>query len=306
MSVSKERMIELVKDAPEGVDYWVVGDGIYAGGYMDKSEVGALIDSGYGGDIVKLDSSAAEAKPVYTQEVSKLYLGVGDICGVKISENKSKIKSYRVWHAMLDRCYSEALRGNHPTYRDCSVCDEWLLFPNFKSWFDDNYIKGFQLDKDLTVLGNKIYSPEFCSFIPSEINSLLINAASSRGRYPLGVTLHKHSGLFMSRVRVDGEYISLGYFKTPSEAFLNYKIAKEAHVKVKASESYNAGDISYEIYSNLMLHEVVDDSFFFNEQEKLIDELNDFILSNRELMAEKLTAKLIESFNITRKDANND
>lgn len=79
---------------------------------------------------------------------------------------------YRRWINMMERCYSPLYHKRHPTYKDCSVCDEWLNFQNFAKWFDENKPKDnlkYHLDKDLKFSGNKIYSPEFCSFVsPNE------------------------------------------------------------------------------------------------------------------------------------------
>lgn len=77
---------------------------------------------------------------------------------------------------MLERCYSARYQERKPTYKGCSVCDEWLNYQNFAKWYDDNYyeIKGeiMCLDKDILVKGNKIYSPENCVFVPNYINVL--------------------------------------------------------------------------------------------------------------------------------------
>ena len=86
--------------------------------------------------------------------------------------NGRDIKSYSVWHSMLQRCYDDKYHIKHPTYEGCTVCDEWLYFSNFKKWFDENYIEGTQLDKDI-FSKNKVYSPETCCFVPREINVLM-------------------------------------------------------------------------------------------------------------------------------------
>jgi hypothetical protein len=83
----------------------------------------------------------------------------------------SDSKQYNVWNGMLRRCYCEKQQVRNPTYADCSVCVEWHNYQNFLKWFDENYVQGFQLDKDTKVEGNKVYSPTTCVFISKEDNS---------------------------------------------------------------------------------------------------------------------------------------
>lgn len=86
------------------------------------------------------------------------------VCGIGVNDldhplSKKEMKSYYVWASMIRRCYDENELKKRPSYTGCSVCDEWLLFSNFKQWFDENYVDGYQLDKDIIVSKNKIYSP---------------------------------------------------------------------------------------------------------------------------------------------------
>ena len=60
-------------------------------------------------------------------------------------------KSVSIWLDMMSRCYCEKFHRKYPTYNDCFVCKEWLTFSNFYKWFKDNYIEGYQLDKDILV-----------------------------------------------------------------------------------------------------------------------------------------------------------
>lgn len=83
---------------------------------------------------------------------------------------KANSQAYFTWHNMLQRCYSKTYQKVYNYWEDCTVCDEWLNFQNFAGWFEKNYIKGFDLDKDCKVLGNRVYSPEFCSYIPQAKN----------------------------------------------------------------------------------------------------------------------------------------
>ena len=85
---------------------------------------------------------------------------------------RKNTKHYNAWKAMLMRCYCPAYQEWKPTYKGCSVCDEWFNFQNFAKWFDDNYSEGLQVDKDIKINGNKIYSPETCIFVSASDNSL--------------------------------------------------------------------------------------------------------------------------------------
>ena len=101
-----------------------------------------------------------------------------------------KTKAYCVWKDMLRRGYSESYKKKRPTYKDVTVCEYWWDYQNFARWFESNYKEGFQLDKDIVSRGNKMYCPEFCRFIPQDLNSLLVNREGGSRNYelPLGVS----------------------------------------------------------------------------------------------------------------------
>ena len=139
---------------------------------------------------------------------------------------------YTAWCNMLKRCYYEPFLVKNPTYLGCSVCDEWLIFSNFKSWVKAQSWEGKHLDKDILVQGNKIYSPELCIFVPTAINVLFVDRRSNRGKYPSGVT--KIRGKYRSRCRSNGKYEYLGLFDTPEQAFDKYKIFKLNVIKEAA------------------------------------------------------------------------
>ena len=168
---------------------------------------------------------------------------------------------------MFVRSYSQNYRESFPTYTGVEVCKEWLNFQNFAEWCEtqeffnvkDDKGKVFHLDKDVLVKGNKVYSPETCSFIPSEINSLLTSAKRSRGKYPIGVYYKK--GLmkpFVSQVNLGNGQNRLGSFSTPEEAFLAYKTAKEAYIK-EVAEKWK-GKIDDKVYEALINWEIGVDS----------------------------------------------
>lgn len=171
-----------------------------------------------------------------TRNSKKLVCGKGTK-GDGVSKVKGKhTESYKTWVAMLARCYSTKYQASYPTYIGCSVCDEWLYYPTFKSWFDKNYVGGWHLDKDLLLAGNKEYAPDTCVFVPQQINKLFTDHGGARGEYPIGVCFHKEKGKFTSLLRIDGRRKTLGYFDDPNEAHKTYLVAKRANVIRMANE----------------------------------------------------------------------
>ena len=179
-------------------------------------------------------NSGSVKNPMFPLVCGKGYIGVGKY------STKDK-KPYALWRSMLERAYSVRMQALNPTYKGVEVCKEWLNFQNFASWCEtqkffnakDKNGRCYEIDKDLLVRGNKIYSPETCCFIPREVNIFLVKRQNDRGSFPIGVTFCKERGNFMAFCTVDDvprKY--LGRFKTPEEAFLAYKKAKEAYAKV--------------------------------------------------------------------------
>ncbi len=194
---------------------------------------------------------------------NKLVCGVGvnDYEG-NVTENGKHIKSYNTWCSMLARCYSSKAQIKMPTYIDCSVCEEWLSFSNFKIWFDENYVEGFHLDKDILVQGNKVYSPEFCRFVPQYLNKLLTDCGNARGDLPLGVAESKPDH---KTRKINSTYKALcnnGYgklltktFKTIQEAVEWYSITKKLVVKKQAQRAFLENAIKTDIYLALVRRE---------------------------------------------------
>jgi len=127
---------------------------------------------------------------------------------------------YNKWSHMLLRCYNKKVHEKRPTYIGCSVCDEWLYFSKFKSWMEKQDWESKELDKDLLVKGNKIYSPESCAFINQVTNKFISENENARGELPLGVHLHKPLMKFIAKCcnPTTGKREHLGVFICPQEA----------------------------------------------------------------------------------------
>lgn len=184
------------------------------------------------------------------------YIGEG-IYKVKI--NGKVAPQYNTWVKMLDRCYSINKSVRYPTYKDCTVCDEWHNFQNFASWYDENYyeIEGkiMELDKDILIKGNKVYRPEACVFVSHDINSLILKTDSRRGKYPIGVSLEKRYNKFVAQCADPFSNRSfVGHFDNPIDAFNAYKEYKESIIR-QVADIYR-GRIPTNLYNALIDYEV--------------------------------------------------
>ncbi|QEP53257.1 HNH family homing endonuclease [Acinetobacter phage BS46] len=161
----------------------------------------------------------------------KLGVGVVDVRAVK---DGVRDLEFKYWSSMIERCYSPSYHNAQPTYADCCVEGEWLIYSIFKKDVQDMIgfgQEGWHLDKDILLKGNKKYSKDTCCFVPREINSFFNVKRISRGDFPVGVSLKKETGKFVSHISIDSNRISLGTYMTPEEAFYAYKKAKEGYAK---------------------------------------------------------------------------
>lgn len=134
---------------------------------------------------------------------------------------------------MLRRCNPSNQKGKYAAYAGC--CSDFVDFQDFASWAVVQQGYGLQLDKDILIKGNKVYSKETCCFVPTEINNLLTNCRSKRGNHPVGVSYDSRAG-YKVCVSDNGTKVYLGYFPTADEAFTVYKHKKECVVKIRASQ----------------------------------------------------------------------
>ena len=99
----------------------------------------------------------------------------------KVSENGKPTRAYSTWYNMIERCY---ISEKQPTYKDCKVCDRWLVFANFLEDLPkiENYELwvngGYALDKDIKQQGvdNKVYSLDTVCFVTQSDNNKEMNS----------------------------------------------------------------------------------------------------------------------------------
>lgn len=150
-------------------------------------------------------------------------------------------KSWSLWTGINKRCLIGGYtQSNQPSYIGCT--NEFENFQYFAEWCQSQIgycFKGYQLDKDVLIKGNKIYSPDTCVFIPQELNSLLNKRQNDRGCLPIGVTFEKDRGTFSAQINTGTARKRIRGFTDPISAYECYKQHKEARIKEMAQKYKN-------------------------------------------------------------------
>ena len=108
---------------------------------------------------------------------------------------------YKKWENMLNRCYNPLFHSRRPSYTECSVSEDWLLFSKFRSWMELQDWEGNQLDKDLLVIGNKVYSPKTCIFLSGIVNRFMENTIDLSQVRSIGCNYSKEKNKFKAECR---------------------------------------------------------------------------------------------------------
>ena len=172
------------------------------------------------------------------------YIGVGDF-SPSIGGKHTQV--YKKWQSMIERNYSRSYHKKKPSYADCTVHPDWHNFQVFAEWYTKQKFcdSDYQLDKDILVKGNKVYSAETCCLVPKEVNNFAKADSFLKG-LPLGVSFR--SGRYSARIMTNKKSAWIGFFDTPEEASEAYEISKSKKAKVVAEgwkdfmckRSYNA------------------------------------------------------------------
>jgi hypothetical protein len=142
---------------------------------------------------------------------------------------------YNTWFDMYQRCSSDRSKALRPHYKDVNLYEGWLVFEVFAEWAQKQTGYGvvgfdghlFQLDKDLLGDG-KTYSPEYCCFLPKEVNMFLRKNISVKNTTGFTGVSSLPNGKYRACVRDPriGRNIHLGCFADPEKAHSAYLGAK--------------------------------------------------------------------------------
>lgn len=154
---------------------------------------------------------------------------INDLKGQKL---KFKKEIYSVWKNVHYRA------GNLPHYEDVTVFDKWYTFSNFYYWSIPRYKKGWQLDKDIIDGNKRIYSPETCIYVPSEVNSLFRKFKNSTSY--TGVYYDARSDRYYAQIKTLGMKYNAGGSDTAEGAHQLYMMArKEKYLSLSIKYSSN-------------------------------------------------------------------
>ena len=106
--------------------------------------------------------------------------GINDMEYGWIGKSELNKRLYKLWHGIIQRVYSEKWHIQNPSYKNCTLQEEWHLLSNFvddvvkidnyELWLN-NPGKYISLDKDIKEPGNRCYCVDKCMFVTMQENS---------------------------------------------------------------------------------------------------------------------------------------
>jgi hypothetical protein len=144
-------------------------------------------------------------KNPYTRSIHGVgYIGCGDFSSTKDA------KAYKSWIGMIRRVFDDYEQARRPSTTDLSMEFSWECFQSFAYWATQQKgynIEGFELDKDLLEQGNNVYGPQYCCFIPREINTALPKRNASESRVYVSerngdILYQAHSRDYKTKIRI--------------------------------------------------------------------------------------------------------
>ena len=166
---------------------------------------------------------------MYKRKKDKLIQGVG------INDAYYKVIGcpyYAVWVDMIRRAYDDKYKARKISYKNVTVCEEWHRFTIFREWMVKQDWQGKELDKDLIVSGNKVYSPSTCCFLSGNTNKILVSRKHKDSsklvgvRYPEKDKINPIRNCTMSRKYGCNKPGTARIFETAEEAHLHWAKAK--------------------------------------------------------------------------------
>lgn len=198
-----------------------VGDEYFIIKYEDSKSVTVMFNDGYYKTTQMSNIRRGRVKNPFSEKSKFHGFGITDVA---IGVDGVRNKYARLWESMITRVYSKRDKA----YVGVKISEDWSLLSNFLR--DIANFKGYDkvlsdkwvLDKDILSLDEKIYSKETCCFVPSEVNSFMVNFNKPKGEYKMGVHFCNREKKFVAQGYVNKKQKGLGYFSNEDDAHNAY------------------------------------------------------------------------------------
>lgn len=155
---------------------------------------------------------------------------------------------YDKWVNMLQRCYDEEVHKRKPYYAPCTVCIEWQNFSNFRVWFKENAMgsRKVDLDKDIMIKGNTVYSQETCALVTHFTNTIFEDSRWNGSNIVLNNSTQKYD----VTMTILGKNEKVGSFDTEEDGKKAYFDYKQDYIKKHAKNC--KGKVPHKTYEAMM------------------------------------------------------
>ena len=159
----------------------------------------------------------------------KLLYGVGI---TDCTKDEKYTKCHKTWSNMIERCYSKLYQENNKQFQGYTVCDEWLTYSKFRSWYDRNYyeVPGMAIDINRNWYGSNIYGPDTVLFLPRELRKALNSVNCKNASGYAGVCFDKAKGKYKASISINARRVHIGMYNTAHEAGDAYKVEREIYI----------------------------------------------------------------------------
>lgn len=167
------------------------------------------------------------------------YLGIGEFT------YKGHRLAYQKWIGVLERAYSNSFhkRKNSARYRGTMVAKEWQNFENYADWFyQQEYRKGWEIDKDIKSTQVSVYSPSTCLLVPKSLNMAFQNKT--------GVCHLKGSRRqkkYQANISIRDVKKTIGYYRTEAEGNAAYMVEKYYYIVTLLAEEEMSDNLRNQI-----------------------------------------------------------
>lgn len=199
--------------------------------YSNHNDIDVITNTGYRATVTSGIIKGRRMLDKFTTTVLDIgFLGMGDF------STKTHREAYVQWRVLI--IDKKAGRTD--------VCDEWLNFQNFATWFYERWQYGQVINCMLLDPEDKIYSPETSVFLPKWLNFLL----HGRNKDPKTVrgSYCERTGKWMVALRVRDEIVMKKGFATSGIALMKYKEAKAEYILALLEDSDEMARIDKKAY----------------------------------------------------------